>query len=113
MPNREILMMASVMALIRGEVTVRGIAERFGVTEAQVLGWKDVFEIAGILALAEVICGTQSRAATRKRPGKSRLGKGTEPTTPSCDEPTTTPEPCPEKTTTPEPWSEPTTFGPD
>jgi hypothetical protein len=112
MTNREILMMASVLALFRGETTVRGVAERFGVTEAQVMRWMDVFEIAGTLALAELICGKQSRAEMRRRLAR-RTDKGSEPTTFPCGE-TTTPEPsepttfpCGE-TTTPEP-GEPTT----
>lgn len=52
MPN--ILISAAVMSLLRNEVTARCVADRFGVTEAQVLEWKDVFMIAGILGLSEL-----------------------------------------------------------
>lgn len=82
MSNREILIVASVLALLRGEISVRGVAERFGVTEAQVRRWKDVFEIAGMLALSEVICGKRGRVTARKRRRKPRRrAREVEPTT--------------------------------
>jgi hypothetical protein len=44
---------SSVLALIRRDVTASYVADRFGVTEAQVLEMQDLFVIAGVLALAE------------------------------------------------------------
>lgn len=87
MRNRELLMMASVLALLRGEVTVRGVAERFGVTEAQVARWKDVFEIAGTLALSDLLSSTQPAAKKARKP--KQAARREEPTTFDFGEPTT------------------------
>jgi hypothetical protein len=47
----EIAIVSSVMALLRGDVSASYIADQFGVTEAQVNEWKDIFVVAGVLAL--------------------------------------------------------------
>jgi hypothetical protein len=52
MISADILIPCSVMALLRGDVSAGYIADRFGVTEAQVLEWKDVFLVAGTMAVA-------------------------------------------------------------
>jgi hypothetical protein len=49
----DITVATSVLALLRRDVTASCIADRYGVTEAQVLEWHDVFVLAGSLALAE------------------------------------------------------------
>ena len=100
MTKRELKIMTAVKALVRGDLTVRGLAERFGVTEAQVESWKDVFEMAGTLALADNL-GRGHRRGRRRR--QRQAGDYSEPTTtplPYWSEPTTTPLPY---------WSEPTT----
>lgn len=53
MTGRDILTPAAMLAILRREETVRGVAERFGVTEAQVLEWTDVFVVGGVLALTD------------------------------------------------------------
>jgi transposase-like protein len=54
MCEREIRVPTSVLALLRGDLSVRCVAERFGVTEAQVAEWRDTFVVAGALALARM-----------------------------------------------------------
>jgi hypothetical protein len=105
MSNRDLLLMASILALLRGEMTVRGVAERFGVTEAQVARWRDIFEIAGMLALSNLLSGQSGgpRAKRRKarRSGRARNDFG-EPTTAPLSYTTTTTPPL-SYTTTPQP----------
>jgi hypothetical protein len=68
----------SVLALLRGDLTAGFVADRFGVTDAEVLEWRDTFVAAG------------GRGATRREPARRRgtrkrghaLGSGTlEPAT--------------------------------
>src|SRR5204862_8285433 len=40
-------------------MTARYIADRLGVTEEQVLRWRDIFIVAGTIALADELRGTQ------------------------------------------------------
>src|SRR5690348_11951878 len=54
MASLDITVASSVLALLRRDVTASCVADRFGVTEAQVLEWQDVFLAAGVLALAEL-----------------------------------------------------------
>ncbi len=51
MSTKYISVQSSVLALIRGDLTVSCVADRFGVTEAEVREWQDTFLVAGILAL--------------------------------------------------------------
>ena len=51
----EIKIVAAVLSLIRGDVTASYIAESFGVTELQVHGWRDIFQIAGVVALTNAM----------------------------------------------------------
>ena len=54
MASLDITVASSVLALLRRDVTASCIADRYGVTEAQVLlEWHDIFVDAGSLALAE------------------------------------------------------------
>jgi hypothetical protein len=53
MASLDITVASSVLALLRRDVTASCIADRYGVTEAQVLEWQDIFVVAGSLALAE------------------------------------------------------------
>ncbi len=53
MSTPPVLITAAVMSMLRKELTVRCVADRFGVTEAQVLEWKDIFMIGGVLALTD------------------------------------------------------------
>src|SRR5262245_33257582 len=89
-----VLISAAVMSLLRNEVTMRCIADRFGVTEAQVTEWRDIFTIGGILALSDVNGGGSPRTPPEFRPGSSegletarfdpktkRVLKGKDPTT--------------------------------
>ena len=57
MDSRQIAVVASVMAILRGDLTASFVADRFGVTEACVNEWKDVFVSAGVLAVAETLNG--------------------------------------------------------
>uniref|UniRef100_UPI0026368191 hypothetical protein n=1 Tax=uncultured Gimesia sp. TaxID=1678688 RepID=UPI0026368191 len=57
--------------------TVRGIAARFGVTEAQVLEWQDVFVAAGVLAVTNYRNGRRfsaSSSMSAEELGESRKG---------------------------------------
>jgi hypothetical protein len=76
MTGRDILVPAAVMALLRREETVRGVAERLGVTEAQVLEWTDIFVIGGVLALTEFRSGRLHSAPTARQYG-SKLSQKT------------------------------------
>lgn len=51
----EIKIVAAILAHIRGEITASCVADSFGVTEAQVQGWKDVFLVAGVVALTSAL----------------------------------------------------------
>ena len=53
MTERDIVVPAAVLSLMRREDSARGLADRFGVTEAQVIEWHDIFVAAGIVALTE------------------------------------------------------------
>lgn len=64
MPTPTVLISAAVLSLLRKEVTPRCIADRFGVTEAQVHEWIDIFTVGGILALSEM---NEGGAALRGR----------------------------------------------
>src|SRR5262245_40108522 len=90
-----VLISAAVMSLLRNEVTMRCIADRFGVTEIQVSEWRDIFTVGGILALAELNGGGSPRTPTEFRPAASdgpetagsdpktkRVLRGRDPTTP-------------------------------
>ncbi len=57
MDSKQIAVVASVMAILRGDLTASCVADRFGVTEACVNEWKDVFISAGVLAVAENLNG--------------------------------------------------------
>ena len=46
-----------ILAMVRGKLRARYIADRLGVTEEQVLRWRDVFMIAGTIALADEVRG--------------------------------------------------------
>lgn len=67
MTEREILVPTAVMSLLRREDSVRGVAARFGVTEAEVLEWLDVFVVAGVLALTELRTSRMRAAEAPKR----------------------------------------------
>ena len=56
MPH-EIKIVAAVLAHIRGELTAAHVADMFGVTEAQVHAWKDIFQVAGVVALMNALTG--------------------------------------------------------
>jgi len=49
----DIRITAAAMAILRREQSVLSVADRFGVTEGQVLEWQDVFVIGGTTALQE------------------------------------------------------------
>lgn len=51
MRNDNVRVSAAVMALLRRDQSVSGIADQLGVTEAQVLEWQDTFVVGGISAL--------------------------------------------------------------
>ena len=61
MDSKQIAVVASVMATLRGDLTASCVADRFGVTEASVNEWKDVFISAGVLAVAESLNGMTPR----------------------------------------------------
>jgi hypothetical protein len=46
---------AAILAHTRGETTSAFVAESFGVTEAQVQGLKDIFQVAGIVAVMNAL----------------------------------------------------------
>jgi hypothetical protein len=60
-------------------MTVRGVAERFAVTEAQIARWRDIFEIAGMLALSNVLSGQSSGPRAQRR--TAGTAQRSEPTT--------------------------------
>jgi len=53
MTEPDVILPVAVMAILRHDETVLGVADRLGVTEAEVERWKDIFVIAGTLALRE------------------------------------------------------------
>jgi len=87
MSKRDLLLMASIRAVIRGDMAVRGVAERFGVTEAQVARWRDIFEIAGMLALSHVLFGRSGGPLGQW--GPRGTAHGSEPTTDCLHDPNT------------------------
>jgi hypothetical protein len=84
----------SILALVRGKLSARAIADRMGVTEEQVLRWRDTFLTAGTIALADELRGHQG-------------GKIDYLSTCMPDDPTTT------TTTTPDPGTGTGTLAPD
>lgn len=54
MNEHKILVPLAVLSILRKEESVRCVADRLGVTEAQVEKWKDIFVLAGSLALSEL-----------------------------------------------------------
>ncbi len=102
----DLTVVSSVLAMLRRDLTPRCVADRFGVTEAEVLEWQDIFLAAGVLALAEFRRGGKVFAHLGQGPYRQTDGKG------GLGPPTTsTPEPpprCGPLTTT----SEPTTPSP-
>jgi hypothetical protein len=62
--THEIKIVAAVLAHIRGEITASCVADSLGVTELQVQAWKDIFQVAGVVALTNALktgtacCGT-------------------------------------------------------
>lgn len=77
MIERDICVSAALMALLRREETVRGIAARFGVSEAQVLEWQDIFVAAGVLAVTNYRNARRfgaSPSTTSEEYGESRAG---------------------------------------
>ena len=55
MSKPEITIPVAILALLRGEVSARYLTDTFGVTEAQVHQWVDVFTVGGVLALNSLI----------------------------------------------------------
>jgi hypothetical protein len=53
MTDRDIIVPAAIMSLIRGNDSVRGVADRLGVTESQVLEMHDVFVVGGLVAMMD------------------------------------------------------------
>ena len=53
--SHEIKIVAAVLANIRGEISMDCIAYSFGVTDLQVQEWKDVFQVAGPVALMNAL----------------------------------------------------------
>ena len=96
MLNSNITIPAGVLALLRGDISARCLADRFGVTESLVYEWRDVFIVAGVLALNEH--GQRSGAAARRAQGNPRHQPGhlQDPTTFECllSDPTTVPPKC-------------------
>lgn len=113
MISADILIPCSVMALLRGDVSAGYIADRFGVTEAQVLEWKDVFLVAGTMAVAGMhraqgnsgpsqVGPSQGGKSPTQQQGQPKPGGG-------IGDPTTTPAPAAcggigDPTTTPAPF---------
>jgi hypothetical protein len=97
----EIRITAAILSLIRGESTASCVADAYGVTEVQVERWKDIFQVAGVVALIDALKSgvaacellpeerelgepttTSSHRPAKPRPGCGYAGKGSEPTTP-------------------------------
>lgn len=95
MTDYDILVPAGVMAILRREDSARGMAERLGVSEAQVHEWMDVFTIAGALALNSLRAGRKGKPRSLSGSGKGGSCEGTgDPTTfdiCDCGDPTTFP----------------------
>lgn len=53
--THEIKVVAAVLAHIRGEITASCVADSLGVTELQVQAWKDIFQVAGVVALTNAL----------------------------------------------------------
>ena len=53
MIEQEMGVPVAILAILRHDESVRGVADRLGVTEAQVEKWKDIFVVAGTLALSK------------------------------------------------------------
>jgi hypothetical protein len=76
---QEIKIVTAVLALIRGETTASAVAEEFGVREFEVHTWKDIFQVAGVVALMTELKGGPGHGHPEPR---HRDGGGlTEPTT--------------------------------
>jgi len=74
---------AAMLAHVRGEISAPYVADLCGVTEFQVQQWKDVFVVAGVLAVANAL-KPQAHDEPRNEEGGGGLGF-----------PTTTPFPFP------------------
>lgn len=73
--NHQNQIVAAVLASVRGELSVSYVADMCGVTELQVQGWKDLFLVAGVLAVANAL---KSDAGASDFPS---LDRGSHPTT--------------------------------
>lgn len=65
---------AAVLASVRGEMSTAYVADLCGVRESQVREWKDIFVVAGVLAVANVLNPHVSLPTAEN-------GEGGEPTT--------------------------------
>jgi hypothetical protein len=92
----DMTVVTSVLALLRRDVVASCVADRFGVTEAQVLEWQDVFVIAGVLALSEFQRGGKVFAhLAQESPAQQPVEDGDPETGHSSPKPPTTlPPPC-------------------
>lgn len=108
MTNYDILIPTAVMALLRGDDSVRGIADRFGVTECEVLTWRDLFVVAGVVALTHYrrhskslwpqggptgTTGDPCEQSTSQFAGEMEMWAPAPTTTPLPEEPTPEPDP--------------------
>jgi hypothetical protein len=84
----DLTVISSVLAILRRDLTPSCVADRFGVTEAEVLEWQDIFLAAGVLALAEFRCGGKVWAHLGPGTGLGSGGGDGDP-----GDPTTTPDP--------------------
>lgn len=94
----------AILAILRRDESVRGVADRLGVTEAQVEKWKDIFVVAGTLALSKTRSARMPLAAQSDGDGfgSPTLGPcagmptlgSTDPPDTSTPSPGTTPPPC-------------------
>lgn len=97
----DISVSCSIMALLRGDLSPSYIADRFGVTEREVLEWRDIFLVAGTMALANIMRSAQaggSSAQSQSKPSSQSQGhKQASPKKGGIGEVTTTPVPCPDR----------------
>lgn len=87
MSQRELKIVTSIKALLHEDVATRTIAERLGVSESQVRGWRDVFEAAGTMALLDFIDDDRPRRRAVHKSCVTTDDDGGDPTT---DTPSTT-----------------------
>ncbi len=73
--SNDIKIVTAILRLMRGETTVCCVAETFGVPESQVVAWKDVFQVAGVVALTNALRNESDSGDLYGR------GEGPEPTT--------------------------------